>query len=147
MKQAHPLTTNLMAAPPTLGCLTAPSLAFSQDHHRDIQVLLLQGEVPGFLWVPLLCRAFAMPSLLADWGQQLTKASGTLCSLLEPDTQIPAMEGQAQLILEIENESRAHISPQTMMFKRLSCSFWYPHATFPVSLEQQSGAGLGVLSC
>lgn len=33
-----------------------------------------------------------------------------------------------------------------MMYKMLSFSFWYPYATFPVSLEQP-GVGLRVLSC
>lgn len=118
MKHAHPLTTHLTAALPRPDC----SKLSLQGHPG-----LITSGGPGFLWGPLcLCRACAMPSPLVDCGQQLAKASDWRTVLPWP------RQGRAQLLLEIDSEPRAHTSPHTMTYKRLSFSSLSSHLTSSV---------------
>lgn len=105
----------------------------SSNHTSDCSKLSLQGHPglitsggPGFLWGPRLCRACAMPSPLVDCGQQLAKASDWRTVLPWP------RQGRAQLLLEIDSEPRAHTSPHTMTYKRLSFSSLSSHLTSSV---------------
>lgn len=123
-----------------------PGLAFSQGGPQRHPGVLVQLKPKAFPPRSVL----AVPSPLMAGGQPVAKSPAHHTVPSAQPCRLDPGNGRVELALACSRNRKGtkstHITPGCDMKKAFFFS-WYPRATFPASLQQQSGAGLGILSC